>query len=94
MRRGERITLYVAATVLFGTLLMGLGTTWDLSWHTHVGRDTVWNAPHLVDYLSMLAGLPAAGLGVPEPITCGRQMTLIEDDFGLRYPLWHGLSSR
>lgn len=42
--------LAVAAAVLFGTFTMGLGTTWDISWHATVGRDTFWIPPHLVIY--------------------------------------------
>jgi hypothetical protein len=37
--------------VLFGVL-------WDISWHSSIGRDTLWSAPHLAIYLGgIVAGL-------------------------------------
>ncbi len=36
----------------------GVGSVWDISWHSRIGRDTFWTAPHILIYLSgVIAGL-------------------------------------
>ncbi|WP_020386204.1 hypothetical protein [Kribbella catacumbae] len=37
--------------LLTGTALSGLGLVWDVQWHSDVGPDTFFTAPHLVMYL-------------------------------------------
>lgn len=37
--------------LLTGTTLSGLGLVWDVQWHSDVGPDTFFTAPHLVMYL-------------------------------------------
>lgn len=40
-------------------------TYWDEAWHTDIGRDTFWTAPHLLLYGSVaVAGLAVALWGV------------------------------
>lgn len=46
-------------------LLAVLATYWDEAWHTDVGRDTAWSAPHLLLYGSVaLVGIGVAGWGL------------------------------
>jgi hypothetical protein len=47
-----------AAGFLLGVFLAFLGFTWDIQWHTDVGPDTFFTAPHLVLY----GGVAIAGL--------------------------------
>ena len=36
----------------------GVGSIWDISWHSSIGRDAFWTAPHILIYLSgVIAGL-------------------------------------
>jgi hypothetical protein len=58
------VRLAVARAVLLGAFVMGLGTTWDVSWHARIGRDSFWIAPHVVVYTGTLLVLLATGLGL------------------------------
>lgn len=53
--------------MLLGGLLAVFATYWDEAWHTDVGRDTFWSAPHLLLYGSIgTVGLSVAGWGVAQ----------------------------
>jgi len=56
--------LAAAGAVLLGTFLMGMGTTWDISWHARIGRDSFWIPPHLVVYLGAALALLGVLLGI------------------------------
>jgi hypothetical protein len=46
-------------------LLAVFATYWDEAWHTDVGRDTAWSAPHLLLYGAVAAvGMAVAGWGL------------------------------
>ena len=46
-------------------LLAVFATYWDEAWHTDVGRDTAWAAPHLLLYGSVaLVGIGVAAWGL------------------------------
>ena len=45
-------------TMLVGALLFFFGTSWDIQWHTYVGRDRTLIPPHLM----MLAGVALSGI--------------------------------
>lgn len=67
----ERLTL--PRGLVWPALLAGLGavfaTYWDEAWHTDVGRDTAWSAPHLLLYGSIaVVGLSVAVWGVAQLI--------------------------
>ncbi|MFP5288794.1 MAG: hypothetical protein ACLGI9_23865, partial [Thermoanaerobaculia bacterium] len=34
-----------------GCLAITLGLLWDISWHTSIGRDTVWTPAHVTLYI-------------------------------------------
>jgi hypothetical protein len=54
----ERVRVLAAAGFLVGVLLALLGFTWDVQWHTDVGPDSFFTAPHLVLY----GGIAVSGL--------------------------------
>lgn len=47
--------------VLFSSLSVVVGVLWDISWHSSIGRDTLWSPPHLAMYLG----------GVVSGVACG-----------------------
>lgn len=56
--------------MLVGGVLAVFATYWDEAWHTDVGRDTFWSAPHLLLYGSIgVVGLSVAGWGVTQLVT-------------------------
>ena len=54
----KRVRFGAEAGFLAGVLLSFLGFCWDIQWHTDVGPDTFFTAPHLVLY----GGVAIAGL--------------------------------
>lgn len=49
------------------SIIMALGSTWDVKWHYTIGRDTFWIPPHMMLYLAVaLAGLLSAGVIIYE----------------------------
>ncbi len=52
------VSLAHAAAALFASTCVVVGVLWDISWHSSIGRDTFWSAPHLAIYLGgLVAGL-------------------------------------
>ncbi len=51
------LRLALGWTVLVGALLFFFGTSWDIQWHTYVGRDRTLIPPHLM----MLGGVILSG---------------------------------
>jgi len=51
----ERLVL---VGLLFSIFAMGLGTAWDIHWHSAVGRDSFWIPPHILVY----SGAATAGV--------------------------------
>lgn len=56
----ERAPWHVYA-VLFASLSVIVGVLWDISWHSTIGRDTLFSPPHLAMYLG----------GVVAGVACG-----------------------
>ncbi|MDQ3410594.1 MAG: hypothetical protein M3509_00595, partial [Chloroflexota bacterium] len=54
----DRFRVVASIPFLIGILLSFLGFAWDVQWHSDVGPDTFFTAPHLVLY----AGIAIAGL--------------------------------
>jgi len=53
----SHVPVYLYATVL-SSLSIIIGLIWDISWHTSIGRDGLFSAPHLAIYLGgVTAGL-------------------------------------
>ncbi|CAN5148726.1 hypothetical protein BH09BAC3_BH09BAC3_25400 [soil metagenome] len=51
------VPLYLYVTVICSLSIM-IGLVWDISWHTSIGRDGLFSAPHLAIYFGgVIAGL-------------------------------------
>jgi hypothetical protein len=53
-----RLRLALGAVVLLGSVTCFLGTSWDIQWHSLIGRDRILIPPHLM----MLGGVGLGGL--------------------------------
>lgn len=64
-RRPETIGAWL---LLVASLTGTFGLVWDIQWHTDVGPDTFFTAPHLVVYLGMATtGLTSLAACSTEP---------------------------
>ena len=45
--RTETTPWYCRAVVVAATLIL-VGIVWDISWHSTIGRDTLWTPAHIV----------------------------------------------
>lgn len=54
-----RLRLGLGAVVLLGSVICFLGTSWDIQWHSLIGRDRILIPPHLM----MLSGVALGGIG-------------------------------
>ena len=52
------VRLALGLTVLLGAILFFWGTSWDIQWHTFIGRDRTLIPPHIV----MLTGVTISGV--------------------------------
>jgi hypothetical protein len=50
--------LVLGSIILLGSILFLLGTSWDIQWHTYIGRDRTLIPPHIV----MLTGVALSGI--------------------------------
>ena len=49
--------------VVLSSAAIVIGLLWDISWHSTIGRDTFWTAPHLLEQLgAIVAGLSCGWL--------------------------------
>ena len=65
MNREHLVPRAVGALVVIAGALAILATYWDEAWHTDVGRDSAWSAPHILLYGSVgVVGLGVAGWGL------------------------------
>jgi hypothetical protein len=54
----ETTSIFVVATLLLASTLIIVGLLWDISWHTSIGRDTLWSPPHVLEQIgASLAGV-------------------------------------
>lgn len=53
-----RLRLGLGAVVLLGSVLCFVGTSWDIQWHTLIGRDRTLIPPHIM----MLSGVALGGI--------------------------------
>lgn len=52
------LRLAFGSVILFGATLFFLGTSWDIQWHTYIGRDRTLIPPHII----MLFGITLCGI--------------------------------
>src|SRR5579863_5508751 len=48
--RASAVPWYCFATV-FGAACIPIGASWDISWHSTIGRDSFWTPAHMMIYL-------------------------------------------
>jgi len=58
LRAVGTLRLTLGGTVLLGAILFLLGTSWDVQWHSFIGRDRTLIPPHLM----MLGGVALSGV--------------------------------
>lgn len=58
LRAVGALRLAFGLTILLGSLLFLLGTSWDIQWHTYIGRDRTLIPPHIM----MLTGVALSGI--------------------------------
>ncbi len=79
-RLGASSTTFPLFLGVLGTVVAMLGTSWDVSWHRMIGRDTFWSAPHLGMYagvaLNGLAALVATAGAITGRPTVGRELRI------------------
>ncbi|HEV7234778.1 MAG TPA: hypothetical protein VGN15_01270 [Ktedonobacteraceae bacterium] len=52
------LRLVLGSIILLGSILFLLGTSWDIQWHTYIGRDRTLIPPHIM----MLTGVALSGV--------------------------------
>src|SRR5215469_216981 len=76
LRAVSTLRLVLGLTALLGAIIFLEGTSWDIQWHTYIGRDRTLIPPHLM----MLSGVALSGLS-------GLLSVLIESWWARRNPL-------
>ena len=65
--------------ILFGATLFFLGTSWDIQWHTYIGRDRTLIPPHIVMLFGItLCGIAALSTVLLETIWARRQAQIAD----------------
>jgi len=76
------LRLALGFTVLLGATLFFLGTSWDIQWHSFVGRDRTLIPPHIVMLTgNTLSGLAALAAILIETLWARRSPTSAGTDF-------------
>ena len=47
--------------VVFSSAAIVVGLLWDISWHSTIGRDSFWSAPHLLEQLGAIVAGTSCG---------------------------------
>src|SRR5437764_11873354 len=58
LRTVSTLRLVLGLTALLGAIIFLEGTSWDIQWHSYIGRDRTLIPPHLM----MLSGVALSGL--------------------------------
>ena len=58
LRAVSTVRLILGLTALLGTIIFLEGTSWDIQWHTFIGRDRTLIPPHIM----MLSGVALSGI--------------------------------
>lgn len=77
LRTVRTLRLALGLIVLLGAVIFFLGTSWDIQWHSFIGRDRTLIPPHIV----ALVGVTLAGLGALVEV-------LVESLWARRQPLF------
>src|SRR5205807_1715576 len=76
LRTVSTLRLVLGLTALLGAIIFLEGTSWDIQWHSFIGRDRTLIPPHL----TMLSGVALSGIS-------GLLSVLIESGWARRKPL-------
>ena len=60
VERTAAVTWPLYAVVLSSAAIV-IGLLWDISWHSTIGRDTFWTAPHLLEQLGAIVAGSSCG---------------------------------
>ena len=74
------LRLVLGSIILLGSIIFLLGTSWDIQWHTYIGRDRTLIPPHIM----MLTGVAISGVAalasvVIESIWARRNPTIAQN---------------
>src|SRR5438045_39644 len=58
LRTVSTLRLVLGLTALLGAIIFLEGTSWDIQWHSYIGRDRTLIPPHLM----MLSGVTLSGI--------------------------------
>src|SRR6266852_3000925 len=58
LRTVSTLRLVLGLTALLGAIIFLEGTSWDIQWHSYIGRDRTLIPPHLM----MLSGVALSGI--------------------------------
>ena len=58
LRAASTLRLVLGLTALLGAIIFLEGTSWDIQWHSYIGRDRTLIPPHLM----MLSGVALSGI--------------------------------
>src|SRR5437016_11950389 len=58
LRALSTLRLVLGLTALFGAIIFLEGTSWDIQWHSYIGRDRTLIPPHIM----MLSGVALSGI--------------------------------
>src|SRR5205085_8308550 len=58
LRAVSTLRLVLGLTALLGAIIFLEGTSWDIQWHSYIGRDRTLIPPHLM----MLSGVAISGI--------------------------------
>src|SRR5436305_14421178 len=58
LRAVSTLRLVLGLTALLGAIIFLEGTSWDIHWHTYIGRDRTLIPPHIM----MLSGVALSGI--------------------------------
>src|SRR5215472_762630 len=76
LRAVSTLRLVLGLTALLGAIIFLEGTSWDIQWHSYIGRDRTLIPPHIM----MLSGVALSGIS-------GLLSVLIESAWARRNPL-------
>jgi hypothetical protein len=81
------IPTWFIATIVASAGGIVLGLLWDISWHMTVGRDTIWTAPHVLEYVAAICAGVSCGYVVLRTTFGGADDSATVRFWGFRGPL-------
>ncbi|HEY1351558.1 MAG TPA: hypothetical protein VGF67_18215 [Ktedonobacteraceae bacterium] len=86
LRQVAALRLVLGLVASLGTLIFLEGTSWDIQWHTYIGRDRTLVPPHLL----MLTGVTISGLAglvlvLSETFRSHRNPTVVQQGYNFAF---------